>query len=67
MDVIEFYEDMCKEPEDVLDKLERVTIINTASEELELSSMLYPETEKELISIGIEPEEFIRRFQETTS
>ena len=66
MDVIEFYEDVCREPKDILDKMRRVSIIESASQELEQSLTLFKETEEELETIGIQPEEFIRRFQETT-
>jgi len=49
----------------LLEKMRRISIIESAYEELEVSTELYPETEKELKSIGINPKEFISRVQET--
>ena len=67
MEVIEDYEDVCAEPTNILEKMRRINIIESATEELKMSLGLYKETERELHGIGIDPKEFIRRFQETES
>lgn len=53
------------EEDKLLEKMRRISIIESAYEELEVSPELSPEIQKELHSIGIEPTDFIERFQET--
>ena len=65
MDIIEKYDNLCYAGPDILEKMRRVSIIEDAAEELKSSLVLHPDTEIELTSIGIEPKEFLIRFQET--
>lgn len=48
----------------LIDKMRRISIIESAQEELKDSIDLSQDIRKELREIGIQPEEFIRRFQE---
>jgi hypothetical protein len=65
MEVIEHFEEVCAEPSNILEKMRRIDIIETATRELRMSLGLNTKTERELNGIGISPKEFIRRFQAT--
>jgi len=65
MDLIDKYDRLCYSGDDIFEKMRRVSIIQDAAEELESNLELHPDTEAELVSIGIKPNEFLERFQET--
>jgi hypothetical protein len=46
MEVIEDYEHVCAEPTNILEKMRRIDIIETATRELRMSTGLNPETER---------------------
>lgn len=66
MSIFDGYEHVCTSPDAIIDKMERVCIIEDANEEYITYGSLFPETEEALNAIGIKPSEFIGRIQETT-
>ena len=66
MSIFDGYEQLCTEPDSVIEKMNRVCIIEDANEEYKLYGSLLPETEEALNGIGIDTQDFIRRIQETT-
>lgn len=66
MSIFNGYEELCTSPDSVIEKMERVCIIEDANEEYKMYGSILPETEEALNGIGINTEEFIRRIQETT-
>lgn len=66
MSVFEGYEHICTSPDSIIDKMERVCIIEDANEEYITYGSLFPETVEELNGLGINESEFIGRIQETT-